>query len=237
MSDERAGWLSVVCDQMSMEDILFLTVRGQEVQCCNFIMNSFLSAPTLQKYTVYSPVVHCVQQKRTLPTSQRQLGPEGATATAEEVSLGRKLTAVCVRMVFFLTSASRLSYGMAQGKGECYQSGLVRPAVWSANQMVLQTLRQAARWFYLHSLFSRRKIIIGGSCHEYHFSFGIFVVTKVLLQRRCAFFATKHIFCHDKSMLAMTKLLSKIFLLRQITCLSQQTSILLSWQTCLLWQK
>ena len=151
------------------------------MQCCNFITNSFLSAPTLRKYTVYSPVVHCVQQKRTLSTSQRQLGLEGAAAIAEEVPLGRKLTAVCVRMVFFLTNVSWLSCGTARGKGECCQSGLVRPAVWSANQMVLRTLSQPAKWFCVHSLFSRRKIIVGGSCHKYHFSFGIFVVTKVLL--------------------------------------------------------
>ena len=115
------------------------------MQCCNFITNSFLSAPTLRKYTVCSPVVHCVQQKRTPSTSQRQVGREGAAAIAEEVPLGRKLTAVCVRMVFFLTNVSWLSCGMARGKGECCQSGLVRPAVWSANQMVFTNTQSASQ--------------------------------------------------------------------------------------------
>ena len=120
-----------------------------------------------------------------------------ATATAKEVSSGSNPTTVCVRMVFFPTGVSWLGYGMAQGKGECSLSGLARPAVWSANQMVLQTLSQPARWFYIHSLFSQLKTTIGGSCHKYYFSFGIFVVTS--------FVATNMCFLQQNTSFVMTK--------------------------------
>jgi len=63
-------------------------------------------------------------------------------------------------------------------------------------------------------------IIIGGSCHKYHFCRDkSFVATN-----KHVFVATKHVFCREKSLHAATKLLSrhnyiyhdKIFLPRQI---------------------
>ena len=75
--------------------VCFWRWGGREGQCYNFIINSFLSAPTLQKYTAYSPVVHCVQQKRTLSTSWRQLGLEGCYYNCQR-SLPRQEADNCV---------------------------------------------------------------------------------------------------------------------------------------------
>ena len=67
MSDERARRLSVVCYQTSMEDILFLTVKGTRGAVLYYQWFS-LSINSPEVHCIYFPVVHCVQQKRTLPT-------------------------------------------------------------------------------------------------------------------------------------------------------------------------
>ena len=74
--------------------------------------------------------------------------------------------------------------------------------------------------------------VIGGSCHKYNFC----------CDNKHMFVVTKHVFCHDKSMLVVTKLCDKhIFVMTKDlfivtnTFVTTNTELLLRWQTYL-WQ-
>ena len=69
-------------------------------------------------------------------------------------------------------------------------------------------------FFFLFSKYfcHDKTFVMTNICHDKHV-FVVTLVTRILLLRQVScykynFFLTKYVFCHDKSMLAMTKLLS-----------------------------
>ena len=96
--------------------------------------------------------------------------------------------------------------------------------VWTwSNKKLLRKYNKQLRFARHHKVRSRSQTITGGSCHKQHLcSNKSFVTTNTCLSQQ-------NVFCHDKSMLAVTKLLSwqnyvccdTIFVMTN-TCLSRQ---------------